>query len=477
MSTLPAPRRWWALGVIGMAELMSVLGNAVMNIALPAAQADLAFGDAQRQWVITAYSLAFGSLLLLGGRLVDLLGRRRAFLLGLIGFGTSSALGGLAPDFAVLVTSRALQGAFGALLAPAALSLLTTTFPDGPDRARAFGIFATLASVGSTLGLLLGGVLTEYVDWRWCLFVNVVLAVGALASALVLLPADRSVMRPHLDIPGATTVAAGLSCLVFGFAGAETDGWQSLRVDGFLVAAVVLLAVFVLLQRRSHAPLLPLRVVLDRRRGGAFLTVFVMTAGVFAVNLFLAYVLQQYLGFSAMTTGIGLLPMVGCLVLAANTVPPRLLPVIGCRPLMAAGLASGAGALFWLSMLTVDATYATNVLGPLVLMGLGMGTGLSTAVATATTGVDRDDEGVDSAMVNTMQQVGGSVGTALLSSIAGTASAALVGAPPAIVAVHGYAVAFGAGAAALLAGAVVVGLLVPPRRRGGVQPDRQSSGL
>ncbi len=466
-SAVAPARRWWILAVIGVAQLMVILDNSVVNIALPSAQADLGFTDAQRQWVVTAYALAFGSLLLLGGRLSDLFGRRTAFIVGLIGFAGASALGGLAPGFGLLVAARALQGVFGAVLAPAALSLLTTTFPDGRDRARAFGVFATLAGSGAAIGLLLGGALTQYADWRWCMYVNVVFAVVALIGAVALLPTHRSRERPRLDLAGTVTASGGLFCIVYGFGTAETDGWTSWVVYAFLAGGVVLLGAFVAIQRRVAAPLLPLRVLLDRYRGGSFLTILVLTTGMFGVTLFLAYVLQQDLGFSPVTTGVAMLPMVAAIMTVSTTMPALLLPRVGPKPLITTGLLLGAGALFWFSFLSPGSSYAGHVLGPLILMGLGMGTAMSTSINTATLGVAPQDAGVASASVNTMQQVGGSVGTALLSSIAGTATAAalaVAGTSPRAATLAGYDRAFVVASVIFLVGAVVCGSLVPAGR-------------
>jgi EmrB/QacA subfamily drug resistance transporter len=466
--------------VIGVAQLMVILDNSIVNIALPSAQADLGFSDAQRQWVVTAYALAFGSLLLLGGRLSDLFGRKAAFVVGLIGFAVASVLGGLAPGFGLLVGARALQGAFGALLAPAALSLLTTTFPAGRDRARAFGVFSALAGSGAAIGLLLGGTLTEYFDWRWCMYVNVVFALIAMVGALLLLPAHPSERRPRLDIWGTLTASGGLFCIVFGFATAETDGWTSGVVYAFLAVGVVLLVAFVVIQRVVSAPLLPLRVLLDRHRGGSYLTILVLTTGMFGVTLFLAYVLQQYLGLTPVLTGVAMLPMVASIMSASTTMPALLLPRVGPKPLIFVGLLLGAGALFWFSFLSPDSTYAGSVLGPLILMGLGMGTAMSTSINTATLGVDRADAGVASATVNTMQQVGGSVGTALLSSIAGTATAAalaVAGTSPRTAALAGYDRAFVVASIIFVIGAVVCASIVPAGRPHAVPATASTSGL
>lgn len=461
-------RRWWILAVIGIAQLMVILDNTIVNIALPSAQLDLGFTDPQRQWIVTAYALSFGSLLLLGGRLADVFGRRAAFMTGLVGFAIASVLGGLSPNFEVLVAARVLQGVFGALLAPAALSLLTTTFPAGRDRATAFGVFSALAGSGAAVGLLLGGALTEFVDWRWCMYVNAVFAVAALVGAMVFMPkVPAPENRPHLDVTGTILASTGLFGLVYGLGSAETDGWSSPSVYAFLAAGVVLLTAFVIVQRRVRSPLLPLRVLLDRYRGGSFLTILTLTLGMFSLSLFLTFVLQQNLGFSPMLSGVAFLPMVISIVTTSTTLPSMVLPRVGPKPMIIVGLLLGSGAMFWLSFLHAGSTYAGSIVGPMILMGLGMGTAMSTSINTATLGVEPRDAGVASAGVNTMQQVGGSVGTALLSSVAGTAGAAYVvsdGASPLDGTLHGYAVAFLVTSVVFLAGAVVCGSIIPSGR-------------
>ena len=306
--TSPAPTptnrgHWMTLAVVGLAQLMVVLDATVVNIALPSAQADLGFTDGQRQWIITAYSLAFGSLLLLGGRLSDLWGRKRTFILGLIGFAIASALGGAAGTFELLVGARALQGAFGALLAPTALAVLTTTFTIPKERARAFGVFGAIAGAGGAIGLLLGGILTEALNWRWNLYINVFIAAVALVGALLYIPfIARTGPRPKLDIPGTLLVSGGLFGLVFGFSNAETDGWDSPLTWGMLAGAAILLVGFVLWQMRAVHPLLPLSIVLDRNRGAAYLSVMVAGAGMFGIFLFVTYYLQTTLGYSPIQT-------------------------------------------------------------------------------------------------------------------------------------------------------------------------------
>ncbi|HEY2764566.1 MAG TPA: MFS transporter, partial [Pseudonocardiaceae bacterium] len=460
-------RRWLILGVIGVAQLMVILDATIVNIALPSAQRDLVFSDANRQWIVTAYALAFGSLLLFAGRLSDLFGRKIAFMVGLAGFAAASALGGAAGNFEVLVTARATQGAFGALLAPAALALLATTFPEGPDRGKAFGIFGALAGTGGAIGLLLGGVLTEYLSWRWCMYVNLVFAGVAFVGAAALLhQRSRGTQRPRLDVPGTVAASAGLFCIVYGFSNANIHSWGSPLAWGFLAGGVVLLVVFVLIQLRVRHPLLPMRVVLDRNRGGAYLTVLLIGVGMFGVFLFLTFYMQLNLHFSPIKTGLAFLPMVAALMVSAISSTAALLPRFGPKPLVSIGMTAAAVGMFWLSYLTVSSTYAANVLPPLLVTGLGLGLAMAPAMQTAIVGVQPSDAGVASATVNTMQQVGGSVGTALLATIAGHAATDYLSSHrpgPQIfaqAAVHSYTTAFTWGAAIFLVGAVICGSIL-----------------
>jgi EmrB/QacA subfamily drug resistance transporter len=460
-------RRWLILGVIAIAQLMVVLDATVVNIALPSAQEALQFSDDGRQWIVTAYALAFGSLLLLGGRIGDLFGRKRVFVVGLLGFAGASFLGGLAESFGVLVGARALQGLFGALLAPAALSLLTTTFTEPKERGQAFGIFGAVAVGGAAIGLLLGGVLTEYLSWRWCLYVNLVIAIPAALAALTLLHNEAPAVKPKLDIPGTLTASLGLFGVVYGLANAQTHSWGDALTVGMLAAGVALLAAFVAIQRRSDHPLLPLRVVLDRDRGGSFLAMLLAGSGMFAVFLFLTYYLQQTLGFSPIKSGLAFLPMTGTIIIAATSSSTKLLPRIGPRPLIGGGMLLASAGLVSLTGIGVDSAYATDVLPGLLIMGAGMGLVFSSAMATATFGVEPQDAGVASAMVNTMQQVGGSIGTALLSTIAASATtAALVDqAQGPAAAVHGYTTAFWWAAAIFASGSLVCTALLSSRSR------------
>jgi EmrB/QacA subfamily drug resistance transporter len=465
-------RRWLILAVIGIAQLMVVLDVTIVNIALPSAQRDLGFSDDARQWVITAYALAFGSLLLLGGRVADLFGRKWTFIAGLLGFAGASALGGAAQSFGLLVAARALQGAFGAMLAPAALSLLTTTFTDPAERGKAFAVFAAIAGMGGAIGLLLGGVLTEVLDWRWCLYVSIVFAVPAAIAGVRLLHHVPAPARPRLDLPGTLTASTGLFALVFCHARGESDGWGDPVTIAFLIGSAVLLAAFVALQRRVAHPLLPLRVVADRDRGASFLAIGTASAGIFGIFLFLTFYLQQTKGMTPIETGLAFLPLSFSIAPTVAIVSTRVLPRTGPRALVPVGMAVAALGMLLLTRIGVDTSYASHVLPSLVLIGIGFGLIVAPSFATATLGVPARDSGVASAMVNTSQQVGGSIGTALLSTLAVSATTAFVtdhGPGPEVLrqaAVEGYVTAFWWAAGIFALGALVSGSLLRP----GVRP-------
>jgi EmrB/QacA subfamily drug resistance transporter len=465
-------RRWLILVVIGIAQLMVVLDVTIVNIALPSAQQDLGFSDDDRQWVITAYALAFGSLLLLGGRIADLFGRKWTFIAGLLGFAGASAAGGAAQSFEVLVAARALQGVFGALLAPAALSLLATTFTDPAERGKAFGVYAAIAGMGGAIGLLLGGALTEALDWRWCLYVSIAFAVPAAIAGARLLHHVPAPARPRLDIPGALSATTGLFALVWGLARAESDGWGDPVTLGFLAASAALLAAFVARQRRAAHPLLPLSVVSDRDRGASFLAIATGSAGIFGIFLFLTFYLQNTKGFTPLETGFAFLPMSFSIAPTVVLVTTRVLARTGPRPLVPAGMTIAALGMLLLTRIGVDTDYATHVLPSLVLIGVGFGLIVGPSFATATLGVPARDSGVASAMVNTSQQVGGSIGTALLSTLAVAAATDFVaerGPAPAVLreaAVEGYVTAFWWAAAIFAVGALVCGALL----RGDTRP-------
>src|SRR6201995_5298456 len=442
------PNRWAVLSLLSVAQLMVVLDATIVTIAIPSAQKALHFSTDNRQWIVTAYALAFGSLLLLGGKLGDLFGRKWTLVTGLVGFSVASAIGGLAQSFGVLVIARTLQGAFGALLAPSALGLLTTTFEGSPDRPTAFGIFGAIAGGGASLGLILGGALTQVLSWRWCLYVNLVIAVPTTIVALRLLVNHAAPVREPIDIPGVLTSALGLFALVYGFSNAETHGWGAPATIVALIASPVLLTAFGLIERSAKHPLLPLHIIWDRARGGAYTTLALAGAGVFAVFLFLTYFLQAQLGLSPLTSGLAFLPLTIALVITSTTVQTRVIQRTGVKPLVLGGMALAGLGIFLFTRLTPTSSYVADVLPGLIIVGVGMGSIFAPAFSTATLGVEGSEAGIASAMVNTSQQVGGSVGTSLLSTIFASAVTSYAishrGTPGLAdaAAVHGYTTAF-----------------------------------
>lgn len=469
--------RWLILGVIALAQLVVVLDATIVNIALPSAQQDLGFSDDARQWLITAYALAFGSLLLLGGRLGDLVGRKPMFLIGLIGFASASALGGAAGSFEVLVTARALQGVFGAMLAPAALSLLTVTFTEKDERAKAFGVFGAISGGGGAIGLILGGALTEYLSWRWCLYVNAPLALAAVVGTIVLIPSlAKSATRARIDLPGSLVIVGGLVALVYGLGNAESEGWTSMTTLTCIALGIALIGIFLLIERDVANPLLPLRILADRTRGGAYAALAVCGAGMFAVLLFLTFYLSTIKQFSPLQTGFAFLPMIAALAVTATALA-KVTALVGPKLSVFTGMLFAAGGLMLFTLLDFDSSYLTHVVPGLVITGLGLGLVMAPAMAAATSGVQADDAGVASAAVSTFQQIGGSIGTAVLSALAAAAASDyLQGRAPnpanqAMAAMESYTTTFFWGAAIFAAGAVVCGLLFPP---GPVQTDPEA---
>jgi EmrB/QacA subfamily drug resistance transporter len=464
-STAEHDRRWLILAVLSIAQLMVVLDATVVNIALPSAQGDLHFSDSSRQWVVTAYTLGFGSLLLLGGRLSDLFGRRRTMITGLIGFALASAVAGAAGSFTILIGARAVQGCFGAVLAPAALSLLTTTFTHPRERNTAFGIFGAIAGSGAGVGLLLGGFLTEYLSWRWCLYINLIFAAVAVVGVVALI-AHHPRSRPRLDILGTVTGSAGIFALVYGFSEADRASWGASTTIAFLAAGVALLIAFVAIERRSKHPLLPLWIVADRNRGGSLLAMLLTSVGVFAIFLFVTFYLQQTLGYSPVKAGLAFLPLVGAIILSSTTSSTVLLARFGGRMLIPTGMVLAALGMVLFTGLDTNSTYAVHLLPGLVVMGLGLGLVFAPAFNLATQRLDRDDSGVGSATVNTAQQVGGSLGTSLLNTVATTATSHfLVGKTVsanlvAEATVHGYVTGFWWAAGIFGAGALITALVL-----------------
>jgi EmrB/QacA subfamily drug resistance transporter len=442
-------RRWWALSFLSLAQLMVLLDATIINIALPSAQRSLHFSAGNRQWVITAYALAFGSLLLLGGRLSDLWGRRTALFVGLAGFAAASAVGGAAHSFAMLVIARAIQGAFGALLAPAALAALSVTFTEAKDRAKAFAIWGVIGGSGAAIGLILGGALTQWASWRWCLFVNLFFAVIAIVGVAIFVAGGRSEQRPRLDVVGTVLASAGLFFIVYGFSHAWMSSWGNVITWGSILIGLALLAAFVWWQRHSADPLMPLRIVMDRTRAGSLVSLLLTTLGIYAVFLLLAYYLEETLGFSPLRTGFAFLPLVLAITLSAGFASARLLARTGPRPLVPTGMLLAGMGMVLFTRLTPYSDYWGHVMPGLVVTGLGLGLIFAPAIASATAHIEPRDAGAASALVNTSQQIGGSLGTAILNTIAVTVTLrALHHAAPTSVAastaatLHGYTVAF-----------------------------------
>ena len=457
-----APDRWRTLFVVAIAQLMIVLDSSIVNIAIPRAKLDLGISDANQQWVITAYTLAFGSLLLLGGRIGDFMGRKKIFLIGLIGFAGASALGGIASTQGLLFGARALQGVFAALLAPAALSIISVTFTVPAERAKAFGVMGAISGGGAAIGLIVGGTLTEYFSWRWCLGVNVPIAIIACFLATRFVHESKAEGNRTYDIPGVITATAGLFSLTYGFNQAATSGWAAGHTLGFLGAAVVLLIAFVMIEKRVANPMMPLRVVTDRNRGGSYLGSLVVGAGLFSMFLFLGLYLQVILGYSPLKSGFAFLPFTAGIIVFAG-IASQLLPKFGPKPLMIPGLIASSLGLLLLARITPDTSYIGYVLPALLIMSSGMALVFIPLTSTSLHNVSNHDTGVASAMVNTSQQIGGSLGTALLNTVAATATASYATAHSSLgklvhpfAMTHGFTIAFKFSAGLLFIGALVL---------------------
>lgn len=459
-----APDRWRTLFVVAISQLMLVLDGSIMNIAIPRAQADLMISDANRQWIITAYTLAFGSLLLFGGRIGDYVGRKKIFIVGLLGFAAASALGGIAANQEMLYASRALQGVFGALLAPAALAIISETFTVPAERAKAFGVFGAISGGGAAIGLIAGGALTEFFSWRWCLGVNTPIAIIAAILAFKFVHESKADGDKTYDVPGVVTATAGLFSLTYGFNEAATKGWSATSTLSFLAISIALLISFVVIESKVANPMMPLRVVTERNRGGSYLGSLIVGAGLFSMFLFLGLYLQNILGFSPLKSGFAFLPFTAGIIFGAG-IASQLLPKFGPKPLMVPGLVSASIGLLLLTRITPETSYATHVVPSLLIMSFGMALVFIPLTSTSLHGISGRDTGVASAMVNTSQQIGGSLGSALLSTIAVTASSNYAKANSvakddmvggAFAATHGFTVAFQFSAAFLFIGAIVL---------------------
>ena len=441
--------------MIAVSQLMVILDATIVNIALPQAQAALDISDANRQWMVTAYALPFGALLLLGGRIADYVGRKKILIIALSGFAIASAVGGAAQVGWQLFIARAFQGAFAAMLAPAALSLVTVTFHAAKERAKAFAVFGAISGGGAAIGLLLGGVLTEYASWRWCLFVNIPIAIVAVLAAIPVLKESKVEGGTHYDIPGAVLATAGLGTLVWAFTQPAEHGWGSINTLGWLAVSVVLLAAFVLVELRSSSPLLPMRIVENRNRAGAYVVGLLVGAGTLR-GLPVPDVLPAVGAASTPRSrpGFAFLPFSAGIVIGAG-IGSQLTLRLGPRYVVPAGLFLAMVGMFWLSRINVETTYTGTILWAMLIIAVGMGFIFMSTTNVALVGVDHDDAGVASAVVSTTQQVGGSIGTALLNTIAATATVTFIAAnppqgatPDAVLAatnaaaVHGFGVAF-----------------------------------
>ncbi|WP_240619586.1 MFS transporter [Blastococcus sp. TF02-8] len=494
----PYEKRWLALGVIAMTVLLVILDATIVNIALPAVTDDLGISSATQQWIVTAYTLTFGGFLLLGGRIADFWGRKRTYLVGAAGFAIASALGGLAQNEAMLFGARALQGVFGALLAPASLALLTVLFTDPKERAKAFGVYGAIAGGGSAVGLLLGGVLTEYADWRWCFWVNLPVALLAVVLAVPIVPESKAPGDTKYDIPGAVLITLGLASIVYGFTrvaeasqtnsmeAAEANaramasgsplvspesGWSDGPAWAFIVAGLVLVALFVVVEMRARNPLLPMRIVLDRNRGGAYLTSTLVGAGLIGAFFFLSLYFQQVLGYEPVHAGLASLPVTLGVFISAGAAS-ALVPRIGPKPLMVLGGLLAAGGLFTLSFVGVDTGFWQLPFPGQILLGLGLGFTFVPLSNLALVGAGVHDAGAASAMLNATQQVGASIGTAVLASLSVaaisnyTADALTSGGNPQdptlglTAQVEGYTTAFTWASVLLVLGALVSAFLI-----------------
>ncbi|MFG1866848.1 MFS transporter [Micromonospora arborensis] len=466
--TAPNSQRWRALLFISIAQLMVVLDGAVMNIALPSAQQALHFTDGSRQWVVTAYGLAFGGLLLVGGRIGDMMGRKRVFLIALAGFAVASAIGGLAANAEMLLTARALQGAFAALLAPAALSLISLSFTQPRERAKAFGVFAAVSIAGGAVGLIAGGLLTQYLNWRFAMFILVPIAIIGILGAIPTVYDDGERHRSPLDIPGVLLASLGLVGLVYGFSAAESRGWLAAQTIGSFVLGVLLLTAFIVVQARVQAPLLPLRVLGERNRAAAYLSVGLAIVSMFGMFLLLSYYFQQVKGWSPVMAGLAFMPMAVLQALGATQVGARLAHRIAPRPIMVGGYLVSAAGLVLLALLDADSSFLQIAIAEAVV-GIGIGTAFMPAMSISTHGVEPTDVGVASAMISSSQQVGGSIGVALLNTVATSSAASYLlthggTAAPAHVQnhalMHGYSAAYWLATIFVVAAALVSAILV-----------------
>jgi EmrB/QacA subfamily drug resistance transporter len=470
--------RWFVLVLVCLAQFMVILDATIVNVALPSIQRDLHFSAADLQWVINSYTLTFGGFLLLGGRAGDIVGRRRIFVAGTVLFTVASLVNGLSTSSEMLIIARGVQGLGAALVSPAALSIITTTFPEGAERQKALGVWSAIAAGGGAIGLLLGGILTDQLSWEWIFFVNVPVGVAAAALSWRYIPESRMEGRSGFDIAGAVSVTAGLIVLVYAIVKAQAFGWGSARTLGLAAVAVALLAIFVVIERRSHAPLVRLSIFRVRSLLGANLALLVVAGGLFALFFFASIYVQEILGYDPLQAGLAFLPVSFMIGIGAG-IAQQMVRRIGVRPVAIFGLIVATAGLFYLSRVPADGSYAKDLLPGLLLMSFGMGNTFVPVTLIATTNVAAEDAGLASGLFNTSQQVGGALGLAVLSTLAADKTSTLLAnlghAPSpvdrAVALTEGFQVAFTGAAILLLAGLVVLVLLVRGRDVANVNPE------
>jgi EmrB/QacA subfamily drug resistance transporter len=454
-----AERRWLALGLLCMAQFVVVLDASIVNVALPSIGQALDFSQENLSWVVNAYVLTFGGFLLLGGRLADLLGRRRVFMFGLVLFALASLAGGFAEAEGMLIAARAVQGLGAAILSPAALSIVTTTFRDGAERNKALGVWGAVAGSGGAAGVLLGGVLTDTLGWEWVLWVNFPIGVVAALLAPSLLAESRAEGETRsFDLAGAISVTAGLSVLVYALVDATDAGWGSTQTIGLLALAAVLLVAFVAIELRSPAPLVPFSIFRMRTITGANVVGLLIGASLFSMFFFISLYMQQVLGYSAIKAGLSYLPLALTIIITAG-VASQLVTRVGFKPVLAAGMAFVAAGLLWFSQVSADGSYLSDILGPMLLAAIGLGAAFVPVTIAAVSGVEAHEAGLASGLINTSQQVGGALGLAVLATIANSVTSDATGSPP-VALTDGFQAAFLAGAGIAIVGLIATLVLI-----------------
>jgi EmrB/QacA subfamily drug resistance transporter len=474
-------RRWIALALLAAAQFVVVLDASIVNVALPSIGRALDFSQDNLTWVVNAYTLTFGGFLLLGGRMADLIGRRRMFMAGLVLFALASLAGGLAQSEAWLIGARAVQGLGAALLSPAALSLITTIFPEGADRNKALGVWGAVAGSGGAAGVLLGGMLTQWAGWEWVLFVNVPIGIAAAALAPRLLPESRNEGPRHFDVAGAVSVTAGLSLLVYTLVDADSVGWGSTRTIALLIVSVALIGAFVAIERNTRAPLVPFPGIFRLRTIRGINLVGVLVAmSLFSMFFFVSLYMQQVLGYDALKAGISYLPLAGGIIVSAGAAS-ALVTRFGFKPVLIAGMALTAVGLIWFAQISADGSYLSDILFPSLLSAFGLGLVFVPMTVAAVAGVDQHEAGLASGLINTSQQVGGALGLAVLAAIANSRTDSLMKGADAVThkvaLTDGFSLAMTVGAGFALVGAVLALLLVSNGRTPEQEAERERADL